>query len=81
MLRLLLALTVTLAFLAGRNPAISPAEHATNGQLRHANSPATDIYGNEVQRAVGGYRVDLRGDLYEEHNPDTAVLKLGPPSS
>jgi hypothetical protein len=40
-----------------------------------------DIYGNEVERAVGGYRVDLDGDLYEEHHPDTAVLKLGPPTS
>ena len=81
MLRVLLALVVTLAFLAGRNPAISPAEHSANGQLRHVNSPTTDMYGNDVQRAMGGYRVDLRGDLYEEHSPDTAVLKLGPPSS
>jgi hypothetical protein len=39
------------------------------------------MYGNEVQRAIGGYRVDPRGELYEEHNPDTAVLKLGSPSS
>ena len=81
MLRLLLALTVALAFLAGRTPAISPAEHHTSGDLRHVNGPTTDIYGNEIERAVGGYRVDLRGDLYEEHNPDTAVLKLGSPSS
>ena len=43
--------------------------------------PNVDIYGNEVERAVGGYRVDRDGDLYEEHNPDTAVLELGPPAS
>jgi hypothetical protein len=81
MWRLLLALTVVLAFLAGRAPAISPAERQANGEFHRVSSPNTDLYGNEVERAVGGYRVDLRGDLYEEHNPDTAVLKLGPPSS
>jgi hypothetical protein len=77
----LLALVVALAFIAGRTPAISPAEHLTTGELRHVGSPNTDIYGNQVERAVGGYRVDPRGELYEEHNPDTAVLKLGPPSA
>jgi hypothetical protein len=37
-----------------------------------------DRYGNDVTEAIGDYRVDPRGDLYEWHNPDTAVLKLGP---
>ena len=81
MLRLLLALTVALAFLAGRAPAISPAERHVNGEFHRVSSPNTDLYGNEVERALGGYRVDPRGELYEEHNPDTAVLKLAPPSS
>ena len=81
MLRLLLAVTVALAFAAGRTPAVSPAEHRSQSELLPVSVPSTDIYGNEVERAVGGYRVDVRGDLYEEHNPDTAVLKLGPPSS
>jgi hypothetical protein len=81
MLRLLLALIVALAFLAGRAPAISPVERHPNGEFHRVGSPNTDIYGNTVERAVGGYRVDPRGDLYEEHNPDTAVLRLEPPSS
>ena len=81
MLRLLLALAVALAFVAGRTPAVSPAERQADGDLHRVNAPNTDIYGNRVERAVGGYRVDVRGDLYEEHNPDTAVLELGPPSS
>ena len=81
MLRLLLALAVALAFVAGRTPTVSPAEHHTEGELGRVSGPNTDIYGNQVERAVGGYRVDLRGDLYEEHNPDTAVLKLGTPST
>ena len=81
MLRLLLALAVALAFVAGRTPTVSPAEHDADGKLRRVSAPRTDVYGNPVDRAVGGYRVDLRGDLYEEHNPDTAVLKLGTPST
>jgi hypothetical protein len=81
MFRLLLGAAVVLAFLAGKSPAVSwPAEHpaAAHDVL---TPPNIDIYGNQVERAVGGYRVDLEGDLYEEHNPDTAVLKLRPPTS
>lgn len=43
--------------------------------------PRRDLYGNEVTGAVADYRVDPRGDLYERHAPDTAVLKLGPPGT
>jgi hypothetical protein len=43
--------------------------------------PRLDLYGNEVSDAVGDYRVDPRGYLYERHAPDTAVLKLGPPGA
>ena len=41
--------------------------------------PRVDLYGNEISDAVGDYRVDPRGELYERHAPDTAVLKLGEP--
>ena len=40
-----------------------------------------DIYGNEIEDAVGDYRVDPRGDVYESHSPDTEVTHLGPPES
>ena len=40
-----------------------------------------DLYGNDVSPAVGEYRIDGLGELYEEHAPDTALLKLGPPST
>ena len=40
--------------------------------------PQFDVYGNQIDDAVGDYRVDPRGDLYEQHAPDTALLKLGP---
>ena len=40
--------------------------------------PRLDLYGNEISDAVGDYRIDGRGDIYERHAPDTAVLRLGP---
>ena len=40
-----------------------------------------DLFGNEVEEAVADYRIDLRGSLYERHSPDTAVPKLGSPST
>ncbi|HTM02735.1 MAG TPA: hypothetical protein VL173_04460 [Vicinamibacterales bacterium] len=42
-------------------------------------TPQFDVYGNEVDDAVGGYRIDPRGDEYEEHSPDTEIVRLGPP--
>ena len=81
MFRLFLGIAVALAFFAGRTPAVSlPAEHPA-AVIDAGIPPNVDIYGNEIERAVGGYRVDLEGDLYEEHNPDTAVLRLGSPTS
>ena len=38
-----------------------------------------DLNGNEIENAVGDYRVDLRGELYERHAPDTALPDLGVP--
>jgi hypothetical protein len=81
MFRLLLALLVIVAFMAGRTPTVSRPDYPSTGEPRRVGAPNKDLYGNPVERAIGGYRVDPRGDLYEEHNPDTAVLDLGPPSS
>ena len=38
-----------------------------------------DLNGNEIDDAVGDYRVDLRGEMYERHAPDTALPHLGEP--
>ena len=43
--------------------------------------PRLDVYGNEVQEAVGDYRVDPGGDIYENHSPDIEVAHLGPQTS
>jgi hypothetical protein len=43
--------------------------------------PRVDLNGNEIDDAVSDYRVDNRGELYERHAPDTALLHLGAPRS
>jgi hypothetical protein len=45
-----------------------------------AAEPRIDVYGNEIQDAVGDYRIDPRGDVYENHAPDTEVARLAPPT-
>jgi hypothetical protein len=39
-----------------------------------------DRYGNPIEEAVGDYRVDPRGDIFERHSPTTAVPRLPEPS-
>ena len=41
--------------------------------------PRVDLKGNEVDVAVGDYRVDTRGEMYERHAPDTALIHLSAP--
>jgi hypothetical protein len=41
--------------------------------------PRIDLNGNEIDDAVGDYRVDPRGEMYERHAPDTALTHLGAP--
>ena len=41
--------------------------------------PRVDLNGNEVDAAVGEYRVDTRGEMYERHAPDTALIHLSAP--
>ena len=41
--------------------------------------PRIDRYGNEIEEAVGDYRIDPGGDVYESHSPDTAVTRLSVP--
>jgi hypothetical protein len=81
MLRVLLGLAVALSFVMGRTPAVSSGTHQPGREIGAVSAPNIDVYGNQVERAVGGYRVNPLGSLYEEHNPDTAVLSLGSPRS
>lgn len=55
--------------------------------MREPASPAVrphtriNLYGNPVSTALADYGIDPRGNLYERHDPDTALLKLGPPGT
>lgn len=58
----------------------SPAVADTRDDLAPtAAEPHFDLYGNEIEDAVGDYRIDPRGDVYERHSPDTEVPRLPPP--
>ena len=50
-------------------------------ELDSLDQELVDRCGNEVSNAVGDYRIDQQGDLYERHAPDVAVEKLGPPGT
>jgi len=39
-----------------------------------------DRYGNEIESAIGDYRLDGSGDVYERHSPQTEVASLPGPS-
>jgi len=52
-----------------------------SGDSREPRDPEFDLFGNEVEPAVADYRIDLRGTIYERHSPETAVAKLGSPST
>ena len=41
--------------------------------------PRVDLNGNEIDPAIGDYRVDTHGEMYERHAPDTALLHLSAP--
>ena len=66
--------------LTSYRPAAAAPAPAPERVLR-TGAPKVDLYGNEVFDAVGDYRVDFDGELYEGHAPDTAVLRLSPPGT
>jgi hypothetical protein len=40
-----------------------------------------DRYGNRIEEAVGDYRIDPRGDIFERHSPATEIPRLPDPSA
>jgi hypothetical protein len=44
-----------------------------------ASAPRVDRFGNDIEDAVGDYRIDSGGDVYESHSPDTQVTRLNVP--
>jgi hypothetical protein len=43
--------------------------------------PRVDLLGNEIEDAIADYRFDVGGGIYERHSPETAVPRLGSPST
>jgi hypothetical protein len=66
--------------LSSYRPAVTPLPQSPEPVVQ-VTAPRVDLYGNEVFEAVGDYRVDVSGELYERHAPDTAVLRLAPPGT
>ena len=56
--------------------AVSDTATTQDRSAPRRTGPRLDLYGNPIDRAVTDYRVDDRGELYERHAPDTAVLRL-----
>lgn len=44
-----------------------------------AEPPRVDKFGNDVEAAMGDYRVDRRGEIFERHSPNTEVPHLASP--
>ena len=84
-LRVVIGLIWVVALLAGRDMwgAASPSPiAATSAEItERASAPRIDLFGNEVEEALAEYRLDVGGDVYERHSPETAVPKLGSPTS
>lgn len=47
----------------------------------HDRDVIVDRYGNPIEEAVGDYRVDPRGDIFERHSPATEIARLPDPSA
>jgi hypothetical protein len=52
-----------------RKPATKPVAHERR-----------DLYGNPIEKAVGEYRIDFDGALYEQHAPQIGVPRLPAPT-
>jgi hypothetical protein len=62
-------------------PVLDDATHSDVFRADAAAEPRVDLYGNEVEAAVGDYRIDVRGGIYERHSPETEVTRLGAPAT
>ena len=75
---------------------VSPAQHVPDASATSSISDFIDAdgpllngdgahrldrYGNPIETAIGDYRVDPGGELYERHSPETAVARLPVPST
>jgi len=62
-------------------PTVSVASDESSQSDGDDEDFSVDRFGNRIDRAMGDYRVDPRGDIFEWHSPSTAVSRLADPSS
>ena len=66
---------------ASSTTAVSDFADPDGPLLDWSESRRMDRYGNPIETAIGDYRVDPRGEMYERHSPETAVTRLAVPST
>ena len=66
---------------ASPTTAVSDFADPDGPPLDWSESRRMDRYGNPIETAIGDYRVDPRGEMYERHSPETAVTRLAVPST
>jgi FtsZ-interacting cell division protein ZipA len=60
----------------------SVRDGAENDDYSASSAPRLyDMYGNEIEEALGDYRIDVRGEMYERHAPQTALPEPAKPST
>jgi hypothetical protein len=84
-LRVVIGVIWLIALLAGRGfwlaASASPIDANSAEITEPAAKPRIDLFGNEVEEALADDRLDLGGAVYERHSPDTALPKLGSPTT
>jgi outer membrane lipoprotein-sorting protein len=87
-------ISVVLPLVSGVWTAVATPAHAAEVSTRNTTvremlddlngtpaEPRVDVYGNEIEDALGDYRIDPSGDVYERHSPETEVARLASPVS
>jgi hypothetical protein len=75
-------IAATSAEITAQSPAASgEVISAPNTEDEGPADPRVDLLGNEIEDAVADYRFDIGGGIYERHSPETAVPRLGSPST
>lgn len=70
----------TTAVSDGRGRSFADREQRGLSDRQHRGG-AVDLYGNPIEEAVGDYRIDPRGGVFERHSPATEISRLADPSA
>jgi hypothetical protein len=75
------AVAVPLTYGIYETPTTAISDPLNDEMMRRLERPfLLDRYGNRIEPAIGDYRIDSRGDVFERHSPSTAIPRLPDPS-